>query len=216
MEDKHFRQALALIKGSKKQLDDIEAMYRYCLNKKEIDDDLLVVIKNYLENLRSSLEYCAQGLNEKYGVCKDKSKVSFPYAKVMVTKEHFIKRKYIENRIPGITDSRPDIANYIESIQHFSDPRLKWFPAFMSLTNTNKHIELTPHEKFEGVEMKLPSGASIVAKSISGTGTVPRGTTTTQWDEFLIKGVDWPLTGIEFLRHCQGAISGVVQQMAKM
>jgi len=215
MENKHFRQALALVKGSQRQLDDIEILYKECLNKKGIDDDLLVVIKNFLENLRSSLEYSAQGLNEKYGVCEDKTKISFPYAKITVTKDQFMKRKYIENRIPGISKNRPDISAYIQAMQHFSGERLKWFPTFMSITNTNKHIELTPHEKFEGVEMKI-GGSSIIAKSIGGNGVVLEGTTTVHWDAFLIKGVDWPMTGIEFLRHCQGAISAVVTQMEKM
>jgi len=215
MENKHFKQAIALVNVSQKQIEEIELGYDLCLSKMEIDDNLLIVIKNFLENLRSALEYSAQGLSEKYGTCKDKSKISFPYAKKSVPKEQFIAKKYIEKRIPGLSGSRPDIVNFIQSMQHFSDKRAEWFPVFMSLTNTNKHIEFVPHEKFEGVEMSF-GGSSIVASGFSGTGTFPKDAKIKSWDAFLIKGVDWPMTGIEFLKHCQAAIYGVVNQLEKM
>ncbi len=64
--------------------------------------------------------------------------------------------------------------------------------------------------------MKLPGGASIVAKSITGKGSVPDGTATYKWDDFIIKGVEWPMTGIEFLRHYHRALYSVVNQLEKM
>lgn len=207
--NKHFAQSIALIESSNELLVEIELLYARDLNKSEISDRLLIKIKSLLESLRSALEYCAQGLSEKYGTEKDKTRISFPYAKQSVTREQFMKSQYIEKKIPGLIKHRPDIEQFILSMQHFSDPRCQWFPQFMELTNKNKHIELTPHEKFEGIQV-ISGGLTIIAKSVTGnvTGAVSR------WDEFLIKGVDWPMTAIEFLRHSHRAISGVTRQLA--
>ncbi len=48
MENLHFKQALVLVRGAERLLRDIEHDYKECLNRKEIDDDLLVAIKNLL------------------------------------------------------------------------------------------------------------------------------------------------------------------------
>jgi len=208
---KHFSQAISLIESTKEVLVEIEPLYLADLKRSEISDRLLIKIKSLLDSLRSALEYCAQGLEEKYGPEKDKTKISFPYAKLSVTKEQFTKNRYIENRIPGLTNSRPDIENYLLSMQHFSDPRCRWFPQFMELTNKNKHIELTPHDKFEGVKV-VSGGLTIIAQGVGGNieGAISK------WDEFLIDGVEWPMTAIEFIRHCQRAISDVTRQLSSM
>lgn len=209
--NKHFSQALALTESTDELLSEIERLYVADLEKTEISDRLLIKIKSFLEGLRSALEYCAQGLAEKYGNEADKSKIAFPYARLSVTRDQFTSKKYIENKIPGLATKRPDIENYILSMQHFSDSRCKWFPQFMELTNKNKHIELTPHEKFEGVKVNI-GGATIIAKGISGN---IHGDTS-KWDAFLINGVDWPMTAIEFIQHCQRATSSVVKQLSTM
>ena len=208
---KHFSQANALVENAEEVLSEVERLYVEDLQRSHISDRLLVKIKTYLESLRSALEYCAQGLSERYGTEKDKSTISFPYAKLSVTQGYFTKNRFIENKIPGLAANRPDIEKYILSMQHFSDPRCRWFPQFMELTNKNKHIELTPHEKFEGV--KVVSGSlTIIAQGVRGNieGEVSK------WDAFLIEGVEWPMTAIEFIRHCHRAISVVTKQLSRM
>ncbi len=209
--NKHFLQALALIESTGGLLSDIESLYVADLEKTEASDRLLIKIKSFLEGLRSALDYCAQGLAEKYGDKADKTKVAFPYARLSVTRDEFIGKKYVDNKIPGLAAKRPDIQDFILSMQHFSDSRCRWFPQFMDLTNKNKHIELTPHEKFEGVRVNI-GGATIIAKGISGNiqGSISK------WDAFLINGVDWPMTAIEFIRHCQRAIAITVKQLSTM
>jgi hypothetical protein len=210
--NKHFSQAILLTEGSGEVLREIEALYSLDLERSEISGKLLIKIKHFLESLRSALEYSAQGLAENHGDKVDKSKVAFPYAKLAVTEAEFKTKKYIANKIPGLTKKRPDIEKFILSMQHFSDPRCKWFPKFMELTNSNKHIELTPYTKFEGVQVQI-GRATIIAKSISGVGS---NEVQSKWDAFLIDGIEWPMTAIEFLRHCQGAISSAVNQLAKL
>ena len=209
---KHSNQALALIEANNILLIEIERIYAQDLSKAKISDALLIKIKNLLENLRSALEYCAQDLAMKYGQSVNTRKVSFPYARLDVSREKFVSKKFIENKIPGLSDNCPRAVELILAMQHFSDPRCKWFPAFMDLTNTNKHIELTPHEKFEGVQAQI-GGATIIAKGIDFKG---RPIESTGWSEFIITGVDWPMTAIEFIRHCQRALSGVVRQFIQI
>ena len=210
--NKNFSQALALIAVNQNLLKEIEVVYANDLSNQNISDELLIKIKNFLENLRSALEYCAQGLAKSYGENVNNRNVTFPYASLKVSKEKFINKNFIESKIPGLSKNSPKAVELILAMQHFSDPRCKWFPAFMELTNTNKHVELTPHEKFEGVKTQI-GGATIIAEGINIKGQPIK---TKKWDAFLIKGVEWPMTAIEFIRHCQKALSGVVKQLSQM
>ena len=57
------------------------------LNEKEIKKSLLIEIKNLMENVRSSLDYCANGLFYKYGYSKkDNVDIYFPYAQTKFSK----------------------------------------------------------------------------------------------------------------------------------
>jgi len=72
-------------------------------------------------------------------------------------------------------------------LQHFGSNGHKWLPAFMDLTNENKHQRLTPQERREskelrisggGASMSLGQGASISVgsgASISIGGAIIRG-----------------------------------------
>ena len=233
---KYFEDAVALVEYTDDQIDEIEKLYRASLEKKELDSNLLIKYKNLLENLRSSLDYCAHGLCEKYGN-GPKHDAYFPYASLDTTKEQFLKR--VEKNIPGLCKNRPDLVTFLESMQHFSRKGAEWFPQFMHLTNKNKHVRLTPSSKVDGVRLNV-GGLTLMASGItigeSGSivteaGTVlggqkivpgiPVNTTgglearVDKWTAFLLEGVSTHMDALEFIKHSQQALSEVVRMLAR-
>ena len=167
----YFDDAKSLIEHAKSHLSKIESAYQSSLSEKAIDPELLVEIKNFMENLRSALDFSAHGLFAKYGSStKTDPKIYFPYALLHQSQVDFRRANRIETCIPGVSSARPDITAKLESFQHFADPKNAWLPAFMELNNENKHQQLTPQirkEKKElrissrGAQMRIGPGASI-------------------------------------------------------
>ena len=62
-----FDDAKHLVSESKNAFQDIEKSYQECLNQKNISPKLLIKIKNFIENLRSALDFTAHGIFDKYG-----------------------------------------------------------------------------------------------------------------------------------------------------
>ncbi|MDY7019693.1 MAG: hypothetical protein SU899_06445 [Chloroflexota bacterium] len=146
----YFDDAKELVKHAGNQFDEIKSVYEKSLHEKSIKAELLIEIKNLMENLRSALDFTAHGLFNKYGdQTKSKPKIYFPYARENQSKSIFYSSNRLENCIPGLSLSRPDIVAKIESYQHFSDPNNIWLPQFMDLCNENKHQQLTPQERKE-------------------------------------------------------------------
>ncbi|MDO9097175.1 MAG: hypothetical protein Q7U60_03535, partial [Candidatus Methanoperedens sp.] len=145
-----FDDAKALVDHSKETFKRITEIYNQSLKEKEIKSTLLIEIKNFMENLRSALDYTAHGVFDKYGSSyKGDPKIYFPYASISESMNDFRNKKRIEYCIPGIEKRRPDILTKIESYQHFSDKNNKWLPLFMDLNNENKHQKLTPQNRKE-------------------------------------------------------------------
>jgi len=59
----------------------------------------------------------------------------------------FKSKNIIENKIPGLSKSRPDIVSVIEGYQAFSRNENDWLPKFMDLNNENKHQNLPTSAK---------------------------------------------------------------------
>ena len=78
--------------------------------------------------------------------------------------EKNIKIKIIERNIPGLLESKQDIAKVLESYQHFGETG-KWLPLFMDIVNKNKHERLTPQIKKQYTMVRisgtLPPGGSV-------------------------------------------------------
>lgn len=76
-----FDDAKHLVSESKDTFLEIENAYQESLYQKSIHPKLLIKIKNFMENLRSALDFTAHGIFHKYG---DQSKMDqtiyFPYA----------------------------------------------------------------------------------------------------------------------------------------
>lgn len=160
----HFEGAKQLIEHSRKSLQNIEDAYKNSLQEKEIKPELLVEIKNFLENLRSALDFSAQGLFTKYGSSSKKNlKIYFPYAYLGQSLEDFHRDKRIDNCIPGLAANRPDIVATLESYQHFANKFNAWLPSFMDLNNENKHKRLTPQIPKDTKELRISSGEASIS-----------------------------------------------------
>ncbi len=160
--------AKALVEDCESTIETIRNDYDNSLNEKEIKPKLLIQIKNFMENLRSSLDFTAHFLFDQYGDNSSQQNIYFPYAWDGLDLIGFRTKNRIEKCIPGITVSRPDIVAKIESYQHFADHANQWLPKFMDLNNENKHQQLTPQTKKEQKQLKISSGGTSISM---GEGT---------------------------------------------
>ena len=158
--------AIELISESKSILNEIKTAYNDSLHEKVVKPKLLIKIKNFMENLRSSLDFTAHYLYDNYGanLGANEPQIYFPYAWKDLDLNGFRTNNLIERKIPGLTTNRPEIAVKIESYQHFANDENSWLPKFMELNNENKHQRLTPQTRKEVKQLNIKSGAS------SGTG----------------------------------------------
>jgi len=187
----YFIDAKELIKHAKTELTCIKEAYDQSLKSQEIKSTLLIRIKNFMENLRSSLDFTARGLFFKYGSSnRNNPNIYFPYATLNQTKAEFERVNRIEVCIPGLTATRPDIAEAIMDMQHFASANNRWLPIFMELNNKNKHQQLTPQTRKEFKELRIISGE----RSIS----IREGTKVT-----IGKGVKVTLDGKTFIKDGQ-------------
>ena len=169
----YFDDAKSLIEAAKSDLSAIKSEYELCLSDQHIRKALLIKIKNFMENLRSALDYTAHGLFESYGDPgqRGRNKIYFPYAAASIELSRFRQQQTIQNSIPGLPRNRPDIVEKLESYQHFASHKNSWFPEFMALNNTNKHQKLTPQEKTEIKQLSISSpttpGIVLIAPTIN-------------------------------------------------
>ncbi len=173
----HFEDANSLVKKSVLDLEGLKAAYEQSLSQQFVSPELLIDIKNLMENLRSALDYAAHGLFTSYGCsAKVDPKVYFPYAIASQSLTDFRNANRIESCIPGIVATRPDIVLKLEGYQHFSGKQWRWVPMFMALNNSNKHQQLTPQIRRQTRELRMtfPGGATISmaegARIVIGSG----------------------------------------------
>ena len=160
----NFDDAKLLVQHERERFTEIEQAYGASLSEKKIKPNLLIDIKNFAENLRSSLDFTAHGLFQKYGFSSSPHQnIYFPYASLSQSEEEFRKLRRIDKCIPSLSTSRPDIVEKIESYQHFASPNNRWLPIFMDLNNENKHQQLTPQLRKETKELLISSGGASIS-----------------------------------------------------
>jgi hypothetical protein len=160
----HFDDANHLVQHAREQLAQIQQAYNASLSETEIKPNLLIEIKNFMENLRSGLDFVAHGLFSRHGSSKtSRVQVYFPYSPLNQSRKEFQSSRRVDSCIPGISNSRPDIVAKIEAYQHFAAPNNRWLPLFMDLNNTNKHQQLTPQVRREAKELKISSDGSSMS-----------------------------------------------------
>ena len=146
-----FDEAKGLIAHSRDLYTTIEISYQKSIKEQEVDYSLKIGIKNFMENIRSALDYAARELYTRNGMSPN-DKIYFPYAINNVSEIDF--RSRLNRKIPEIFTNRPDIIDKICSYQHFACPQNYWMPLFMELNNENKHAKFSPQYKVEKKEIR--------------------------------------------------------------
>lgn len=173
----YLEDAKSLVSKGERELGELKKAYERSLSSQNISAELLIDIKNLMENLRSALDYTAHGLFDKYGKkTKTDPKIYFPYALATQSLADFQNSKRVGACLPGVDSSRPDVAQRIEGFQHFAGKSWRWVPIFMDLNNSNKHQQLTPQIRRQSRELRMtfPGGVGISmsegAKIVIGGG----------------------------------------------
>jgi len=63
----YFEDAHTLVNHCESKIGFLRTLHAQCLADQAIKPEFQVELKNFVENLRSVLDYCARGLFDKYG-----------------------------------------------------------------------------------------------------------------------------------------------------
>lgn len=208
-----FDDARTLAKHAAAKVHTLRTLYAACLVEKTVSPTFLVEVKNFMENLRSILDYCAHGLFKKYGQSTNPNqKVYFPYAIPPADKNRF--RNYIVQRtIPGLLSNRPDIVDTLETCQYFGNTG-NWLHLFMQITNENKHQHLTPQveKQYKVVEITgtIPAGGTLEIDlsriPLGGGPDKPFHAVAGTWNGLVFTG-----TEIMVMPHLEHALQNVIR-----
>ena len=146
----------ALLTKISSQFSEIESQYRASLEKRQISSELKVEVKNFLENARSVLDYCAHEIGQKIGLPENQN-IYFPVVEKNAQEANF--KGSIGRSLPGLETKAATIYQYLESIQPYHSG-YAWIVDFATIAAENKHTQLTPQKRFE-TEM-------VVSKSENG------------------------------------------------
>jgi len=184
----------AIIDKAKATFPMIKKWYDESLHQQEISHKLKVEIKNYLENLRSVLDYLASEINERY--CIKKTKAYFP----MSCEDATAYSLFMKRHFPGLKDNNKSLYNLLESYQPYAPKASSTLSSFGVLVNKNKHEELSPQTRGEkrGLKLDFRGGGGITlppGAHIAGTGRIISGGSTISLDGGTISG-DSPLSKV--------------------
>lgn len=155
---------------SKKNLSEIESLYKSSLTAQQIKPELLIKIKNLLENLRSILDYIAKGIFDKY--CHSDNKISVYFPILNRTSSITDYQNYMKGRFPGLRVSQPTIYAKFENYQFYKSKSNEWLMQFNDLCAENKHECLSPQIRKEETVTRLSDNTG---KSISWNDGVQFG-----------------------------------------
>ncbi len=208
-----FDDARTLLAHSQAKAKTLRTLHKQCLAAKSVKPQFLIEVKNFMENLRSALDYCARGLFAKYGHSnKANPQIYFPYARPPDHKIKF-RNEIVERSIPGVLASRPDIVDMLETYQYFGNTG-NWLPLFMRITNENKHEELTPQveKQYAAVAISgtIPAGGTVKIDltniPLGGGPDKPFHAVAGTWN-----GLEFTSTGVLVMPHLEHALRNVIR-----
>lgn len=144
---KQINDAIIILNVSSDMLGSINNLYNRCIYEEDLSTILKVNIKNYLENIRSSLDYVANYLFDTYcsnnytqkELKKIKNKIYFP---IYSSEEKFTEN--INKKFKGLPIN---IISVLEKHQAYNNN--KWLDNLVSIVNASKHIELMRNKRTE-------------------------------------------------------------------
>lgn len=166
----------ALLNSSEKKLKEIQS--RYNDNHHEIDSELEITIKHFLEDLRSSLDYLADQIFAENCEPNDQIKKYFP----LYTKNEHAFKSHIGKHLPKLDKLNNTVYLKLEKMQYYNDTKHREWMKELRIVNEYKHedfVEQHRHSK-EVVEVgakgkrpifRLEPGASLVNLRLDGVPT---------------------------------------------
>ena len=166
----------AVLAEADEQLQSIEADYARALREKKIPTRLPVRIKNYLENLRSSLDYVATDISENVLGRTSSERSYFPIG--CRTPAEFW--SHLQRNLPCLKERNPSLCAVLEGIQPYGSGALQALPKLSKLVNESKHERLSPQTRRESrsLSVEFPGGSNIMigpGSFISGHGVISSG-----------------------------------------
>ena len=166
----------ALLDGAEELYKRIQTEYEQALETKTLSILLPVYIKNYLENLRSALDYMASEISEEVLSLGKSHKPYFP----IVDNSEIDFRTHMKKNLPDLENILPSLFSFIESMQPYQQAGYKFISKLSKLVNENKHNRLSPQTVSEqkGLDINFSGGAKISmgpGSSISGGGIISSG-----------------------------------------
>ena len=208
-----FDDARTLVAHSQAKAETLRTLHKQCLAEKSVKPEFLIEVKNFMENLRSALDYCARGLLAKYGHSKKTNpKIYFPYAGPSDDKIKF-RNDIVERSIPGLLARRPDIVDMLETYQYFGNTG-NWLPLFMRITNENKHEQLTPQVEKQytavAISATIPAEGRLTIDltkiPLGGGPDKPFHAVAGTWT-----GLEFTSTGVLVMPHLEHALQNVIR-----
>jgi hypothetical protein len=165
----------AMLEVADETFQRIEELYKRALAEKSISPKLSVYIKNYLENLRSPLDYLACEISEEV-LKRGKQKVYYPVA--CENRKAF--DSFMVRNLPDLDSAHAGLFKKIEDAQAYNSSGCRALPKLSKLVNENKHSHLSHQVKREerGITIDFSGRAKIVmgpGASISGGGLISSG-----------------------------------------
>lgn len=156
--------ALQLVTHCEQSWSGLTQLHDESIERHTVMPAMQIEVKNFVENLRSALDYCASELFRKYGHSKKSSpRIYFPYARPPQRVAEF-KSSEVERCIPGLWPARPDIVEKLAEYQYFGHTG-NWLPILMKIVNEHKHEHLTPQiqKTYEKVTIRatIPAGQRV-------------------------------------------------------
>jgi hypothetical protein len=163
-----------LFEVSKEALLQIKAEYDASLHKQAVSPKLAVYIKNFLENVRSPLDYIAKEITEKF--LATPRKCYFPVS----CQNQASFAAHMRQNFPGLDTTSPALYTALENLQAYQPSGLRALPKLSKLVNENKHNNLSHQTRTErrSLDIQFPGGARISlgpGASISGGGVISSG-----------------------------------------
>jgi hypothetical protein len=131
----------AVLSTARSQFGVVRGLYEESLHRQQLHPDLQPLIKNLLENQRSSLDYLAERIFQKHGNAT-KTKVYYPLAK-----SSYDFPQWFAKNLPGVGRASPNTQAAIAARQPYR-PGYDWLRHLNTLVIENKHRQLTPQTQF--------------------------------------------------------------------
>jgi hypothetical protein len=149
----------ALIADAEQTLADVEAAYASSLAESEVRPELKVKIKHFCEDLRSALDYLAHDVRDSHcPLARAGQRFYFP---IIDDASSFT--RIMDDWYPGLQAAKPELWQYLESVQPFKSGKNSWLAQFNRLNNENKHVALVPQTRTETdrVTVKTQGGGVV-------------------------------------------------------